>query len=179
VSALQVLAANFLLTYVATLCCMYLTSVGRAWTVTLISFAGLLANPVLNALLIRQFAERGPGGGGTGAALATVSTELLVTFVLLYIMGKHAFDRRSLNVLVRTTLVCVGVVVLHVQLGPLLGVAPWLLELRPQTMAPSLIRLALDLLAYGVLALVLRAVHWREMLDFARSAFRSRRGNAA
>lgn len=157
--ALRILAPQFLLTYVAMVCATRLVIDDRAWTVTVISLAGLVLNPLLNWLLIRPamgfFAV---AGGGAGCAVAQVLTELAVTGALLWVVGREAFDRRSLLMVAKALGACAAVVAFDWLLAPL---------------GPA--RIVLDGLAYGALFVLLRAMPLRETLDFVRAALRRSR----
>jgi len=157
---LRIMSPLFLLTYVATVNAIGLILLGRGWTVTKVSLMGVVLAPGL-ALVFIPFgaAHLGGadhlGGAGAGAALANLATESCVTLVMTTLIRFKTFDRTSLVLLGRTALVCALVVALHVSLAPL-----------------GHVRLLADALAYVALAVALRAVRWREMLDFARSAWK-------
>jgi hypothetical protein len=95
------------------------------------------------------------GGAGAGAALSNLTNEITVTIVMAAVLRFRVFDRRSLDVLGRTLVVCALVVGLHVTLARL-----------------GDLRLLVDAVAYVALAFALRAVRWREMVDFARLAWK-------
>lgn len=111
VGSLRILAPMFVLTYVAMVTATLLVGLGRGWTVTAISLGGLAVNPILNYILVPILARRfGPGGGGMGAATALIITETLVTGTMQILVGRRAFDRRSLTMLAKTAVVCAVVV---------------------------------------------------------------------
>ncbi|MBK7857911.1 MAG: flippase [Archangiaceae bacterium] len=156
-ASLRILACIFVLTYVAILSANALILTGRAWAQAGISIAGLVVNPLLNWLFISRMAARyGEGGAGIGSAMAQVGTELVVTSVMTALVGTRAFDARSLLMIAKTVAA---------------SAATWALDawLTERTSAP--LRLAADAAVYLALILVLRAVHLRETLDFARAAF--------
>lgn len=108
--ALRAIAPIFALTYLAMLCASVLNLLGREWTVTRICMVGLVVNPLLNLALIRPMLNVfGPGGGGVGAAIASVATEAVICGVMLYVIGRRTVDRRLIRVMVRTAAVCVCV----------------------------------------------------------------------
>ncbi|HEY8209102.1 MAG TPA: polysaccharide biosynthesis C-terminal domain-containing protein [Myxococcaceae bacterium] len=173
VPALMILCANFALTYVAVVASYFMWAKGRPWTMTGISAFGLVINPIFNLIFIRPLAERGAGWGGTGAALATVSTELVIIATLMFFTGKGVFDRKSISMLLRTVLVMVLVGTLHMQLRPLVDAPPsWLGE--PHGIPSLALRLLIEAVAYVGLAVVTRAINVKETLEFARSALRAR-----
>ncbi len=162
--ALRILSSIFVLTYVAILSSNALILTGRAWAQAVISLSGLVLNPLMNAFLIKRCAEvYGDGGAGIGAAISQLATEVLVTVMMTALVGRRAFDRRSLSILARSFVVCVLVV----------GLDRWL---DPQV--PGAVRLLADAGAYAVLAVGLGAVRVRETLAFARGAFKNRHGDA-
>ena len=154
--ALRILAPLFLLTYVAMACACRLIIDDRAWTVTVISLGGLLLNPLLNWLLIRpSMGFFTIAGGGAGCAIAQVITELAVTGAMVWVVGKQAFDRRSLLMMAKALAACVAVVALDTLLAPL-----------------GPVRIVVDALAYCTLFVLLRAIPLKETLDFVRVALR-------
>jgi O-antigen/teichoic acid export membrane protein len=157
-TALKVLSSIFVLTYVAILSSNALILTGRAWTQAFISIAGLLVNPLLNALAIGPAARAfGPGGAGIGAALAQLGTEVVVTVAMTALVGRRAFDARSVGVIARTLVVCAVVWALD---GWLVG------RVHP------FVRLGAGAGLYVVLAVGLGAVKVRELVAFVRSARR-------
>ncbi len=157
-TSLEILSSIFVLTYVAILSSNALILTGRAWLQAGISIFGLAVNPLLNWLCIPPAMARwSEGGAGVGAATAQLGTELVVTVLMTALVGRRAFDRRSVLIIVKTLLVCAAVVAFDRQL---------------QGSMPALARLALDLVVYAVLAVVFGAVHLRETVAFARAALR-------
>jgi O-antigen/teichoic acid export membrane protein len=173
VPALMILCANFAATYVAVICSYFVWAKKGPWFVTGVSALGLVVNPVFNILFIRPLAEYGAGWAGTGAALATVCTELFVIAILLLQVGRNLFDAGVRSMLLRTTLVMLLVGVLHMQLRPLVDAPPaWLGA--PHGIPVLAVRLLIEAAAYVVLAVVTRAINIKETLEFARSAMRTR-----
>jgi O-antigen/teichoic acid export membrane protein len=156
---LRLLAAMFVLTYVAIVSATCLNVIGRGWFVTAISTAGLVVNPFLNVALVR-FA-RGhlgvPGAAGSGAALSMLVAELFIAATMTTVLGGMAFDRRSVSAIGRMVFAAAAAVALDFVARPL----GWA-------------RLALDMALYLALVFALRAVHWREVVDFTRAALRHR-----
>jgi hypothetical protein len=97
----------------------------------------------------------GDGGAGRGAACAQLGTEVLVTFTMTALVGTRAFDRRSVVMATKTTLVCALV---------------WGLDAVLSTRVQVVPRLLVDALTYAVLLAASGAVNWRETLAFARAA---------
>lgn len=158
--ALRILSPLFVFIYVSIISAVSLTFEGRAWTVTAISLIGMVLNPLLNLVLIRPALDYfGPGGAGAGAAMVQFVTETTVAMVMFSIIGRKAFDKRSLNMLWRT-LVAVGLVI---------GLDR---VLATHTPLPGFLRLVVDGAAYFGLIVGFRAIDVRETLAFARAAFR-------
>lgn len=154
--ALRLLAGTFVVTYIAVVYAISLLMLDRAWTLTAISVAGLCVNVALNLLFVRHsIAWFGTGGGGAGAALAMLGTETFVTSAMFSVVGREAFDRRTLVMLGKSLLACAVV----------LGIDQLL---QPMTWA----RLALDGATYLAIVLATGALRAREMLDVVRAAMR-------
>ncbi len=155
-TSLKVLASIFVLTYVAILSSNALILTGRAWTQAFISIGGLVANPVLNAIFIgpstRWF---GQGGAGIGAAIAQLGTEIVVTVAMTALVGRRAFDARSLSVIARTVVACV-----------LVSALDWYLLERVH----PFVRLGADGLVYVVLVIGSGAVKVKELIAFVKTA---------
>jgi O-antigen/teichoic acid export membrane protein len=158
-SALRVLSTTFVLTYLAIIYSTALVMLERAWTLTLISVAGLVLNACLNFVMVRYSVALGEGGGATGCALAFWSTELVVMIAMAFFVGRRAFDRRNITVVAKSLLVCAMVIAAH----------PLLKSLGP-------LRLAIDGLLYLVLAVMVGALRPNEMFATAREALRSKSG---
>lgn len=155
VMALQILAPMFVLTYVAMVSGIALQMLDRPWTVTLTSVSGVILNGVLNLVFIVPFLKWfGPSGGATGSAVAMVTTELIITGVMLSTIGPtNAFDKRSLDLLLRTAAVCAVVIWAHRLMRDL-----------------GAIRLLVDAVLYVALALLVRALRLKEILGYVRAA---------
>jgi O-antigen/teichoic acid export membrane protein len=160
-AALRVLAAMFVVTYVAIIHAMTLIMLERPWTLTYVSLMGLVVNAVLNLLLV-QFSVRvfGVGGGGTGCALAMLCTEIFVATLMAIATDGVAFTRGNLSVIGRCLGACLVVAVFH-HLAARLG--------------PG--RLAIDGSIYAVIVIATGAVRPRHLAGAIREALRgSRRG---
>ncbi len=151
-ASLRVLAPLFVITYVAMLAATMLIRLGRGWTVTRVSIAALLLNASLTVCLIPMFrAHLAPGGAGVGAATALIVTEATVATALLMSIGARAFDRRNLEVISRTALVCLVVCAADAWFG-----------------REGIERLALDLALYVGLVVAVGAVDRRELGSLLR-----------
>ena len=93
--ALRLLAPTLVVTYASMILSTTLFMLGRTWTIAVIAFGGLVVNVAFNLTLVRPaLARLGAGGGGAGCVVATLGTELFVTTVTAWIVGRRAFDLR-------------------------------------------------------------------------------------
>ena len=154
--ALRILATMFVLMYVSIIYAQALIMLERAWTLVVISVVGLVANVALNLVLI-PFSLRtfGPGGGGTGGALAIFGTEIVVATCLIGSVGRGAFDRRNVVAIGKSLAACAVVTLLDRRL------AAW-----------GLLRIAADVSLYAALVLATGAVRLREMIGVLKEALR-------
>ena len=160
-ASLQVLSIVFIFTYVAILSANALIITGRAWAQAFISISGLALNPFLNWLFLTRAAKAlGEGGAGVGAAWAQVGTELAVTAAMTALVGRRAFDRRSVVMIVKTLVVCA--MVIAVDLLALQGL-------------PGFLRLTVDGVLYLLGVLLTRAINVKELVGFARGAMQRRK----
>jgi O-antigen/teichoic acid export membrane protein len=110
--SLRILAASSVIIYIAIVYAMTLIMLERAWTLTVISIAGLVINLLLNLLLIRRsMALLGEGGGGVGCALAALGTHAFAAVAMIAFVGREAFDQRTLRMVAKSLAACVLVVV--------------------------------------------------------------------
>lgn len=161
VRSLRILAPTFLLTYSAMVSASLLVSFGRGWAVTGVGLGGVLVAPILSMTLVPLLGARfGDGGAGMGAATSLTITELCTAVGMGYLVGRRAFDRKTLTVMAKTFL-CGAAVIL---LDAVLPATAW--------------RLIIDGLFYVVLVVVTGALDWRMLLGMAQSILASRRGNS-
>lgn len=153
-TALRILAPTFVITYTAMVFAISLVMLDRAWTLAFISVGGLAVNVLLNLLLVPHTLRwMGAGGGGAGAALAMLGTELSVTSAMIGFVGRRAFDGRTLLMLAKSLAACVAVLVVDHLAGHWLGA----------------LRLPLEAMIYGVLVIVTGAVRIDEVSAFVRA----------
>jgi O-antigen/teichoic acid export membrane protein len=155
--ALRVLATMFVLTYVAIVYSQALIMQERAWALAKISILGLVVNVGLNLAILRySIPYFGPGGGGTGCALAMLGTEIFVTSCMFALVGKGAFDARSVSSIGKSLAAYLLVALVHrllVSLGPA--------------------RLIVDAALYAAIVLSTGAVRPREMARVIRESRRA------
>ena len=161
VLALRILAGTFVITYVAIVYAVTLLMLERAWTLTIISIAGLVVNVLLNILLVRpSLGWFGEGGGGVGCALAMLGTEIFVTTAMVSIVGRRAFDRRTVSMVLKSAAACALVVVVDRYAVPL----GWF-------------RLAVDAAVYLVVVVSTGALRIREIVELVMTAVRAKTAN--
>jgi O-antigen/teichoic acid export membrane protein len=158
-ASLRWLAPTFVLAYQNVLLWVALMILGRAWTITIISIAGLALLPAFILPIVPLAASFGDGGRGMGVAMAISARELVIVIVFFLVLGKRALDRRSVLSTVKSLTICVAVVGLDFALTRWLGTAPPLLVGA---------RLALDALAYALLALAIGVIRPADVKDVLR-----------
>ncbi len=151
--ALSILAPTFLLTYATVVIANALNLSGGEWTVTVTSLTSMVVNPLLVIGLVEIARGWGSGGAGAACALAAVGTELLVLSVMFYRIGRVAYDARLGAMVMKTTVVCIVVMLLDRLV---------LYELGP-------VRLLIDGAVYALLVLLSGAVSVRESLSVVRT----------
>lgn len=156
--SLRILAASSVIIYIAIVYAMTLIMLERAWTLTLISIAGLVINVLLNLLFIRRsMALFGDGGGGVGCALAALGTHAFAAVAMIAFVGREAFDGRTLRMVAKSLSACVLVVVVD-RLAAGLGWA----------------RIVVDLAVYLVVVTATGALRVKDMWHLATAAARGR-----
>lgn len=157
-TALRVQATMFVLTYVSIIYWLVITMLERTWALTAVFFAGLAVNVGLNLVLIgpgmRHF---GLGGGGTACAVAMLVTEIVVVSLMVGMVGRKAFDRRSVATIGKSLLALAVAYAVHRALA---------------FMGP--VRLLADAVAYLAVAVSTGALRLREMLTMVRQALKDR-----
>jgi O-antigen/teichoic acid export membrane protein len=155
---LRVLGASSVIIYIAIVYAMTLVMLSRAWTVALISVGALGVNLVLNLLLIpRSMALFGEGGGGVGCALAALGTHGFAAGAMIAIVGREAFNQRTVRMVTMSLVACVLVVVVD-RLAASLG---WK-------------RIVVDLIVYLAVVLSTGALRTAELWSFAKAAIRKK-----
>jgi O-antigen/teichoic acid export membrane protein len=161
--AMRILSCTHVLMYLSIVCMCALTMLNRAWHATAVFGVGVVLSPLCNLLFIRPGLELfGPGGGGTACALATLVTELVVSFALFSLVGRRAFDRRLVTVVLKSLAIASGVLAADHWLFPHLGFA----------------RLFIGAAEYSVLVLLTGAVVPSELLGWGRIALEKGRARA-
>jgi O-antigen/teichoic acid export membrane protein len=156
--AVRILATTFVLMYVGIIYAITLMMLERAWALMVIAFGGLAVNVGLNLLLIRPaIATLGDGGGGVACSLSVLGTEIAVTSAMIAIVGRQAFDRRTVTSVLKTLGACALVIVTDRLAAPL----GW----------P---RLLVEGVLYMVVIVASGALQTEELFAIVRSALRLR-----
>jgi O-antigen/teichoic acid export membrane protein len=93
-TSLRILSASSVVIYLAIVYAMTLIMLQRAWTLALISVAGLAVNLLLNLLLIQGSVRvLGEGGGGVGCAIAALATHVLAVVAMVAFVGPRRRGR--------------------------------------------------------------------------------------
>jgi O-antigen/teichoic acid export membrane protein len=159
-NAVRVLAPMFIATYLAILLSVSLVILQRAWTLTLVSILSLVCEVVLIPPAVYVLREQGDGGAATGGAVGLLAAELLTALMLLRAVGRRALDR---------------FMVLSLAKCALLALAVWLLDSALRSLGP--VRLVIDMLAYALGALALRAVTFHEVRELVALVRHRRAGS--
>jgi O-antigen/teichoic acid export membrane protein len=146
-SSLSWLAPTFVLSYANVLLWIALMILGRSWTITWISIVGLGLLPAFVFALVPVTRALGPGSTGMGVAMALTARELVIVVVFLGFLGRSALDRRNVLATVKSLVACAAVIGIHRLAAPL-----------------GPVRLVLDALSYGVLAIVLGVLRPRDVI---------------
>jgi O-antigen/teichoic acid export membrane protein len=137
--SLRFLAPMFVATYACSVLSIGLVMLDRPWIVAGASAIGIVLQPALTISASHFTRRLGPGGVSAAGAIGVVGTEIAVMLILLRTMGKHAVDRRSFTAMVKSACVALAVVALDHAIRPL-----------------GSVRVGLDLIAYLVLAVLVR-----------------------
>jgi O-antigen/teichoic acid export membrane protein len=166
--ALRLLSPVYLFIYVSIISAVVLQLEDKAWTLAVMSLIGLFVNLIANLVLIGPALDRyGVAFGGAACALVQIVTEAGIAITMVAMMGRRSLDARTVKMLAKTAVVCAAVVALD-------------LTLRQRAPAlPGLLRMVLNGLLYLSGVVVIGAVRPREMLTFARQAFRRKRAEPA
>ncbi len=166
--ALRLLSPVYLFIYVSIISAVVLQLEERAWTLAIMSLVGLGVNLVANLVLIGPAIDRyGASFGGGACALVQILTEAGVAITMVAMMGRRSLDGRTVKMLLKTGVVCLAVIALDRTLR----------QRVPQL--PGLLRMVLNGLAYFSGVVVTGAVSPREMIAFAKQAFRRKRHEPA
>jgi O-antigen/teichoic acid export membrane protein len=159
---LSILSLVFVVTYVNTMLSIGLITMGRGWSVTLVSIGSVFVSATL-MLAIVPLGRRLliPGGECAGAAASVILTELCVTAALVSRFSTSPLDRRTLRAFAKSLLAGAAVLVTDRQLHSV-----------------GAIRLAADAVLYAAIALVLQLVSVQD-LRRAWSVVRTRGGGEA
>jgi O-antigen/teichoic acid export membrane protein len=110
-AAMRVIAPTMALAYVSTVCALDLIARDRIWHVAIISMSGIALSAVCNLLFIRWGAHwMGQGGGAMGAAWATLTSETIITAVIVGLDWRRSWNgmlaRTGLGLTLGSALAC-------------------------------------------------------------------------
>ncbi len=145
--SLRCLAPLFVGTYLAILLALALIVLERSWRLTIVSLIGLGTLPLLILVLVPLAKPFGPGAAGAGAAVGVTTMELMTAAMFLHTVGRRALDKRNVLAVVKSIAVALVVIAMH---GTLAFMGP--------------LRLVLDMIAYGILILAVRAVRLHDVM---------------
>lgn len=166
--ALRLLSPVYLFIYVSIISATVLQLEDKAWTLAFISLVGLVVNMTANLLVIGPALDAyGQSFGGAACALVQILTEAGVAVTMVVMMGRRSLDGRTVKMVVKTAVVCAGVVALDLALR------------RNVPQLPGLLRMVVNGLAYLAGVVLSGAIKPREMLAFAAQAFRRKRAAPA
>jgi O-antigen/teichoic acid export membrane protein len=156
--ALRILAASSVIIYIAIVYAMTLVMLNRPWTLALISVAALVVNLACNLLLIRRsMALFGEGGGGVGCAFAALGTHGFAAAAMIAVVGREAFNQRTVRMVTLSLAACVLVVVVD-RLAASLG---W-------------VRIVVDGVVYLAVVLSTGALRTAELWNLVTTAIRKK-----
>ena len=145
--SLQFLAPLFVATYLTLMMALALVVLEKSWRLTIVSLIGLGVLPLLILVLVPITKPLGPGWAGAGAALGVTLMELLTGAMFVYTVGPRSLDRRNVLAVVKSIAVALVVIGLHQAIA---FMGPW--------------RLIVDMLAYAVLVLLVKAIRLNEAI---------------
>ena len=150
--AFQVLVVMIVFTCAAMILANGLITHGKGWALSALSVANVLAAPLFSVVLVPiMHRSLGTGGEAAGAAIALALTEVIVVGLAFARMGPGLLTARLVKAVGKSLVACAVVVGVHWRFAGY-GDA----------------RLVLDLLVYGLFALVLRVVDFRELRQLVR-----------
>ncbi len=159
--SLRLLSPVYLFIYVSIISAVVLQLEDKAWTLAVMSLIGLVVNIAANLVLIGPAIDRyGASFGGAACALVQILTEAGIAIAMVAMMGRRSIDGRTVRMLLKTVVVCVAVVVLDQTLR------------QRVPSLPGLLRMVVNGAVYLTGVIVTGAVNPREMLAFAKQAFR-------
>jgi O-antigen/teichoic acid export membrane protein len=146
-TALRVMVLMIVFTYTGMLIACGLVVQGHSWSLSSLSLLSVLLAPGLGSALVPSFGRwLGIGGEAAGAACAVTMAEVITAALAVGRMGRAVTPPRLWRALGKALLACFLVAVLDRWLG-----------------GPAYVRLAVDMIAFGALAWLLRVVNVAEL----------------
>jgi len=151
--SLRWLAPTFIFAYQNVVLWFALMLLGRSWTITIISIAGLALLPAFIFPIVHFTADLLPNGGGRGmgTAMAMSLREFVIVIVFFVVLGKRSLDRRSVFATLKSIGICIVVGAMHLAL---------------ERLGPA--RLVLDALVYLVLMLATKVIRIEDAKNVLR-----------
>ena len=149
---LSILSLVFVMTYVDTVLSMALSTIGKGWSVTLVSIGSVVVNAGLMLLFVPIGRHvLGAGGECAGAAASVVATEVVVLVAMASRFRESPLDGRVIRALVKSLVAGGAVLLADRALAPI---------------GPA--RLVVDALLYCAISLALRSVRVAELRAVVR-----------
>jgi O-antigen/teichoic acid export membrane protein len=172
-----IMALVMIVTYFNTLCAYTLLALNKKWEVTVSTFMGIIVNIVLNVWFLRSLIRLfdRDGGGAAACTITMLTTETLVTLVMLWLIGKRGFDRQNIT---RTIKAIIAVICTIAFDRLLLHFWSWT-RLAPDSniseFGGPFFRLSIDAGFYLGLAIAIGALHPKEIEKFVRNVLAKRK----
>lgn len=160
--SLVAIAPQFVFTYTAMLLSIALVMLDQQWKATRNSIYALIMTPLFIVLIVPISSRLGEGGGAAGAALAGVFSEVVISSLCLYYVGRRAVGARTVAAATKSVAIAVAIVLLD----------RFLHRIGP-------VRIAVDMAVYVLLAFAVGAVRGHEVAVVLRSLWQRRQGAPA
>jgi O-antigen/teichoic acid export membrane protein len=164
--SLVVVAPQFVFTYTAMTLTSGLVVLDMQWKATRNALLALAMTPAFVLLMVPLLAKVGEGGAAMGAATAVAFSEIVISSLCLYYVGRRAVGRRTIAAIAKSVTVALLVVAVDV------------LVLRARGMTLNFVRVVIDMALYTALALAVGVIRVREAIDFVRTVRRRDAGAA-
>ena len=160
--SLRCLAPLFVATYLTIMLALALVVLERSWRLTIVSLIGLGTLPLLILVLVPLAKPFGQGAAGAGAAVGVTVMELMTAALFLHTVGRRALDRRNVLAILKSIGVAMVVIALHQALAFM-----------------GALRLIVDMAAYAVLIVAVKAVRFGEVMAVVKTVRAERRAAKA
>jgi O-antigen/teichoic acid export membrane protein len=159
--SLVAIAPQFVFTYTAMLLSITLVMLDQQWKATRNSVTALVMTPLFIVLIVPISARLGAGGSAAGAALAGVFSEIVISSLCLYYVGRRVIGPRTIAAVTKSVAVAAAVIALDHFMRQDRGVFG---------MSPAApLRIAFDMTVYLLGILALGAVRISEAIWVVRT----------